>query len=365
MINQNVNTKDTDNRTINKNESNRYTQRDNTNMSDITTKSGSSQSNRGGETQNSSYINLHGEQSGSASSVNTNRGYQEENLNTRQKINDDISHDKNMNYHQNEQYGQIGMQVGVESEVNNSSWKEGGSELHTSGGPAEGTVWGRNQNQTWDVDVYNDNAEYNMYSVGGDAHSDRTKVNAGIQSNNQIGSVAGGANYNEDYNRAYTNNIDANHQKMDNRTIKNNSQYRDEQNMNGNSGSQSSYNDYSNNRYQDESKRNQNIDFASDIQTNTGSQYTNDGIQTHSYNNDSRDTVINKANNRLQTTTENKVITYDEVAENYSIVIGTVEVSDVQVRNAISKAVRDAIYGNTGLMTTLNNGKKLKIKTGF
>ena len=50
---------------------------------------------------------------------------------------------------------------------------------------------------------------------------------------------------------------------------------------------------------------------------------------------------------------------------NYSIVIGTVEVSDVQVRNAISKAVRDAIYGKTGIMTTLNNGKPLKIKTGF
>lgn len=61
----------------------------------------------------------------------------------------------------------------------------------------------------------------------------------------------------------------------------------------------------------------------------------------------------------------NKNIYYEREAENYSIVIGTVEVSDVQVRNAISKAVRDAIYGNTGIMTVLNGGKKLKIKTGF
>ena len=51
--------------------------------------------------------------------------------------------------------------------------------------------------------------------------------------------------------------------------------------------------------------------------------------------------------------------------EEYKITIGTVQVSDVQVRNAISKAVRDCIYGNMGLMTTLNNGKKLNIKTGF
>ena len=49
----------------------------------------------------------------------------------------------------------------------------------------------------------------------------------------------------------------------------------------------------------------------------------------------------------------------------YKITIGTVQVSDIQVRNAISKAVRDAIYGKMGLMTTLNNGKPLKIKTGF
>lgn len=49
----------------------------------------------------------------------------------------------------------------------------------------------------------------------------------------------------------------------------------------------------------------------------------------------------------------------------YSIRIGSDTFSVVQVRNAISKAVRDAVYGNTGLMTMLNDGKKLKNKTGF
>ena len=54
-----------------------------------------------------------------------------------------------------------------------------------------------------------------------------------------------------------------------------------------------------------------------------------------------------------------------EEVENYSIKIGSDTFSAVQVRNAISKAVREAVYGNTGLMTMLNDGKRLKIKTGF
>lgn len=54
-----------------------------------------------------------------------------------------------------------------------------------------------------------------------------------------------------------------------------------------------------------------------------------------------------------------------EVKEDYVISIGSDSFSAVQVRNAISKAVRDSIYGDMGLMTMLNDGKKLKIKTGF
>ena len=66
-------------------------------------------------------------------------------------------------------------------------------------------------------------------------------------------------------------------------------------------------------------------------------------------------TVYNDVNQKIST------------ADNadYFITIGTTEVSDVQVRNALSKAVRDAIYGKSGLLTNLNGGKQLKIKTGF
>ncbi|MBR2518850.1 MAG: hypothetical protein IKE46_03565 [Selenomonadaceae bacterium] len=49
----------------------------------------------------------------------------------------------------------------------------------------------------------------------------------------------------------------------------------------------------------------------------------------------------------------------------YLVRIGAVEVSMVQARNALSKAIRDAVYGDMGILTTINGGKKLKIKTGF
>ena len=49
----------------------------------------------------------------------------------------------------------------------------------------------------------------------------------------------------------------------------------------------------------------------------------------------------------------------------YFVRIGTAEISAVQARNAISKAVRDAVYGKSGILTALNGGKQLKIKTDF
>lgn len=87
----------------------------------------------------------------------------------------------------------------------------------------------------------------------------------------------------------------------------------------------------------------------------------------HKENNHSStvDESITKADNVNTVSAHNKNISYERETLDYVIRVGTIEVSDIQVRNAISKAVRDAIYGNMGIMTTLNNGKKLKIKTGF
>ena len=64
------------------------------------------------------------------------------------------------------------------------------------------------------------------------------------------------------------------------------------------------------------------------------------------------------------TVTNNNIISTADGAD-YFITIGTTEVSDTQVRNALSKAIRDAMYGKMGLLTNLNGGKQLKIKTGF
>lgn len=63
----------------------------------------------------------------------------------------------------------------------------------------------------------------------------------------------------------------------------------------------------------------------------------------------------------------NQFNTREEASEinTYTITIGSKQVSDIQVRNALGKAVRDAIYGRAGLMTMLNGGKPVKIKTGF
>ena len=49
----------------------------------------------------------------------------------------------------------------------------------------------------------------------------------------------------------------------------------------------------------------------------------------------------------------------------YLVRIGAYEISMIQARNALSKAVKDAIYGDMGILTNLNGGNKLKIKTGF
>jgi len=114
-------------------------------------------------------------------------------------------------------------------------------------------------------------------------------------------------------------------------------------------------------------------DESTDSNTNSNSSNvtsTNENETTetqHSSNerNSSVDETINKTDNVNTVLTNNKNIYYERDQLDYVIRIGTVEVSDIQVRNAISKAVRDAIYGNMGIMTTLNNGKKLKIKTGF
>ncbi len=99
--------------------------------------------------------------------------------------------------------------------------------------------------------------------------------------------------------------------------------------------------------------------------TELDSQETNESSEYNVNSSDDTDETSRTANNQNRVQSSNKSIYYERETEDYVVTIGTVEVSDIQVRNAISKAVRDAIYGNTGIMTVLNGGKQLKIKTGF
>ena len=62
----------------------------------------------------------------------------------------------------------------------------------------------------------------------------------------------------------------------------------------------------------------------------------------------------------------NGVITMDDPSfGTYFIKIDSMQVDAVCVRNALSKAVRDAIYGDFGILTNLNNGNKLNVNTDF
>ena len=102
---------------------------------------------------------------------------------------------------------------------------------------------------------------------------------------------------------------------------------------------------------------------ATEYDEKAGGEYSAGKDETVPTEGDKSDGGSSGESSRTITKTTN--INYEREELDYKITIGTVEVSDIQVRNAISKAVRDAIYGKMGLMTTLNNGKPLKIKTGF
>ena len=91
----------------------------------------------------------------------------------------------------------------------------------------------------------------------------------------------------------------------------------------------------------------------------------NNSSNSSNYNRNTSDTNINKANNTETNTSDNRYYTMVKEQEVYGITIGTKQVSEIQVINAISKAIRDAFYGKMGLLTTLNDGKPLNIKTGF
>lgn len=126
---------------------------------------------------------------------------------------------------------------------------------------------------------------------------------------------------------------------------------------NANSGIVDNYNANQSQNYN--SSYNDNVSNYENMNTSNSSNNSSD------YNRNTADSTVNKANNTETNTSDNRYYTMVKEQEVYGITIGTKQVSEIQVINAISKAIRDAFYGKMGLLTTLNDGKPLNIKTGF
>ena len=75
--------------------------------------------------------------------------------------------------------------------------------------------------------------------------------------------------------------------------------------------------------------------------------------------------VINESDRNKNVNSEGNITMDDPSFGTYYVKIDSVEVSATQVRNALSKAVRDAVFGDSGIITQINGGKKLNIKTDF
>ncbi len=73
---------------------------------------------------------------------------------------------------------------------------------------------------------------------------------------------------------------------------------------------------------------------------------------------------VNASDANVNVNSNGIISTDDPSFGTYFVIIDDTKVSAVLVRNALSKAVRDAIYGDSGILTNLNGGK-LNVKTDF
>lgn len=132
-----------------------------------------------------------------------------------------------------------------------------------------------------------------------------------------------------------------------------NGKYENEASSGSNSSYGNDYNEHSDDKYNDNQSYNENFNSKDNQSGSSSSKKTTTDNST--FNSNVTDTVNG----------DKTVYTYVKEQDVYAITIGTKQVSEIQVLNAISKAIRDAFYGKTGLLTVLNDGKQLKIKTGF
>lgn len=312
---------------------------------DVYNQNGSSQSRNGGSSSNRAFDTGSSNQNGTSGQTSKTQGNQDRSY--------DDTRDRNLSGNDSTSssasYDQHGRQTGDQNGYTNTDHAEGYSHLHTEGGPAEGVVTGSGKDLRFGGTIWNREAKYDMEASSGESHAYTGNHYDNEQTNHEQVRSDTDRNYNErlDDDRHIEDHA------QDSRYTENNQRYNDNQSHNNRQGNDGQYENRADNKYDDNLTHDQNY------------YYNNTGGNTTTTDDSYHDGQRYRRNNTQTITTGNQYATYDEERRDYSIMIGTVEVSDVQVRNAISKAVRDAIYGKTGLMTTLNGGKQLKIKTGF
>lgn len=163
------------------------------------------------------------------------------------------------------------------------------------------------------------------------------------------------ANYNseENANSNYRNDAHADSSSTSREFADANGGYDNQSSSESNASRGRDYDEHRDEQYNDNQSYNENFN-SKDSQS--GSSSSNKTVTDNStFNSNVTDTVK----------TDRTVYNYVKEQYVYGITIGTKKVSEIQVLNAISKAIRDAFYGKTGLLTVLNDGVQLKIKTGF
>lgn len=209
----------------------------------------------------------------------------------------------------------------------------------------------------------NSDSSHQDYSSGASA-SENTNSSYGANQNysDQYGNQAnsnGAANANANSNRNLNDSSYTNGNSSSERVLTDNS---------GSSANSSYYDNASDSGYAKgdaNQSENYNSSYNENVHNNESMNTSNSSSNSSSYNRNTSDSTVNKANNTETNTTDDRYYTMVKEQEFYGITIGTKQVSEIQVLNAISKAIRDAFYGKMGLLTTLNNGKQLDIKTGF
>lgn len=163
------------------------------------------------------------------------------------------------------------------------------------------------------------------------------------------------ANYNseEKVNSNYQNDAHADSSSTSREFADANGGYDNQSSSESNASHSREYDEHRDEQYNNNQSYNENFNSKD---TQSGSSSSNKNMTDNStFNSNVTDTVKN----------DRTVYNYVKEQEVYAITIGTKKVSEIQVLNAISKAIRDAFYGKTGLLTVLNDGVQLKIKTGF